>query len=160
MSMKFINKRSINKPEKVHVYIALTICQFQPYNVWILLKTVIKYLHWSICKTIQRLNHVTAGTEIHVHHVDPVYVHKFTCLFMDRIFINFMDILFHLISSELWSSGDNGGLVILRPCRLNESNPTVGKIFFVMFSCSVFLAAGLAAFKWNQAWHSSEVIGA
>ena len=21
----------------------------------------------------------------HVHHVDPVYVHKFTCLFIDRI---------------------------------------------------------------------------
>ena len=39
------------------------------------------------------------------------------------------------------------------------SNPTVGKIF-VMFTCSVFLAAGLAAFKWNQTWHSSEVIGA
>ena len=33
-------------------------------------------------------------------------------------------------------------------------------IFFVMFTCSVILAAGLAAFKWNQAWHSSEVIGA
>ena len=29
-----------------------------------------------------------------------------------------------------------------------------------MFTCSVFLAAGQAAFKWNQAWHSSEVIGA
>ena len=31
--------------------------------------------------------------------------------------------------------------------------------FFVMFTCSVFIvAAGLAAFKWNRAWHSSEVI--
>ena len=29
MSMKFINIRSINKLEKVHVYIASTICQFQ-----------------------------------------------------------------------------------------------------------------------------------
>ena len=28
----------------------------------------------------------------HVHHVDPVNVHKFICLFIDRIFINFMDI--------------------------------------------------------------------
>ena len=28
----------------------------------------------------------------HVHHVDPMYVHKFTCIFIDRIFINFMDI--------------------------------------------------------------------
>ena len=28
----------------------------------------------------------------HVHHVDPVYVHKFTYLFIDRIFINFMDV--------------------------------------------------------------------
>ena len=29
-----------------------------------------------------------------------------------------------------------------------------------MFTCSVFLAAELAAVKWNQAWHSSDVIGA
>ena len=35
-----------------------------------------------------------------------------------------------------------------------------GQDFFVMLTCSVFLAAGLAAFKWNQACHSSEVIGA
>ena len=35
---------------------------FQPYNVWILLKTVIKYLHWSICKTIQMLYHGKAAT--------------------------------------------------------------------------------------------------
>ena len=28
----------------------------------------------------------------HVHHVDPVYVHKSICLFIDPIFINFMDI--------------------------------------------------------------------
>ena len=28
----------------------------------------------------------------HVHHVDPVYVHKFTALFIDRIDIKFMDI--------------------------------------------------------------------
>ena len=30
---------------------------FQLYNVWILLKAVIKYLHWSICITIQMLYH-------------------------------------------------------------------------------------------------------
>ena len=28
----------------------------------------------------------------HVHIVGPFYVHKFTCLFIDRIFISFMDI--------------------------------------------------------------------
>ena len=28
----------------------------------------------------------------HVHHDDPVYVHKFTCLIIDRIFINIMNI--------------------------------------------------------------------
>ena len=33
-------------------------------------------------------------------------------------------------------------------------------LFFVLFTCPVFLSAGLAAFTWNQAWHSSEVIGA
>ena len=68
----------------------------------------------------------------HVHHVDPVYVHKFTCLFIDRTFINFLDIDFHLISSELWSSGDNGGLVIWRPCGVGGSNSTVGKIFCIV----------------------------
>ena len=32
----------------------------------------------------------------HVHTVDPIYVHKFTRLFIDRIDINFKDIeLFH-----------------------------------------------------------------
>ena len=67
MSVKFISIRSINKLEKVHAYIASTICRFQPYNVWILLNTVIKYLHWSICKTIQMLYHVTAATEIHMY---------------------------------------------------------------------------------------------
>ena len=36
----------------------------------------------------------------HVHHVDPMYVDKFTRLFIDRIDIHLMDILFHLISSE------------------------------------------------------------
>ena len=38
----------------------------------------------------------------HVHHVDAMYVHKFTRLFIDRLDINFMDIFkFLLISSEL-----------------------------------------------------------
>ena len=37
------NLLSINKLKKVHVYIASTMCPFQPYNVWILLKTVIKF---------------------------------------------------------------------------------------------------------------------
>ena len=121
MPIKFINIWSINKLAKVHVYIAATIWQFQPYNVWILLKTAMKYLHWqsakqyrchitvtglcklatcscmyitsticqltgislntyefclktilkylhrSICKTIQMLNHVTVATAIHVY---------------------------------------------------------------------------------------------
>ena len=71
-----------------------------------------------------------------------------TSLFIDRIEINCMVILFHLISSELWPSRDtcNGELVIWRPCGVGGSNPTVDKIF-VMFTCSVFLAAGLAEFK-------------
>ena len=38
-------------------------------------------------------------------------------------------------------------LVSWRPCHVGRSNPTVDKIFFVMFTCSVFLAVGLAAFK-------------
>ena len=50
------------------------------------------------------------------------------------------------ISIELWSCGEDGGLVTWRPCRVGGSNPTVDKIF-VMSTGSVFLAAGLAAFK-------------
>ena len=34
-----------------------------------------------------------------------------------------------------WPSGENGGLVILRPCGLGGSNPTVNKIFF----CNIHL---------------------
>ena len=45
MSMKFIFIRSINKLEKVHVYICVGCLLFQPYDVRILLKTVIKYIH-------------------------------------------------------------------------------------------------------------------
>ena len=61
------------------------------------------------------------------------------------------------MSSELWPSGYNGGLVIWRPCGVCGSNPTMDKIF-----CNVhlFRVPRMAAFKRNQAWHSSEVIGA
>ena len=45
-----------------------------------------------------------------------------------------MDIEFHLISSKLWPSDYNGGLVILRPCGIGGSNPIVDKIF-----CNVHL---------------------
>ena len=38
--------------------------------------------------------------------------------------------------SELLSSGDNGGLVIWRPCGVGGLNPTEGKIFF----CNVELS--------------------
>ena len=58
-----------------------------------------------------------------------MYVHKFTRLFVDRIYIKFMDIQFHLISSELWPSGYNGGLEIWMPCSVGDSNPTVDKLF-------------------------------
>ena len=39
------------------------------------------------------------------------------------------------MSSELWPSDYNGGLVIWRPCGVGGSNPTVDKIFF----CNVHL---------------------
>ena len=40
------------------------------------------------------------------------------------------------------------GIEIRRPCDVGGSNPTVDKIFFfVMFACSVFIAAGITAFK-------------
>ena len=43
--------------------------------------------------------------------------------------IHFMDISFLLVSSELWPSGYDGGLVIWRPCGVGGSNPAVDKIF-------------------------------
>ena len=87
MSMKFINMRSINKPEKVHVYIASSTCQFQPYNVWILFKNNNQISHLSIGKTIQMLYHVTAAntcapcwscvrTQVHMF-IYRSYIYKF-----------------------------------------------------------------------------------
>ena len=65
------------------------------------------------------------------HIVDVIHTCTFSSFFIaDRIDINFMDIKFHLISSELWPSGYNGGLVIWRLCGVGGSNPTVDdKIF-------------------------------
>ena len=59
MSMKFISIRSINKLKRC-IYIeqqCVSWSAFEPYKVWILLNTVIKYINWSICKTIQMLYH-------------------------------------------------------------------------------------------------------
>ena len=72
-------------------------------------------------------------------------MHLLKCIYTSYRY-KFHGYLIPLISSELWLSGDNGGLVIWRPCGVDGSNPTVDKIF-VMLTCSVFLAAGLAAFK-------------
>ena len=64
-----------------------------------------------------------------------------------------------LVTFENWPSVKVGRLVIWRPLCLRVSNSFVDKIF-LMFTCSVFLSARLAAFKCNQGWYSSEVIGA
>ena len=52
------------------------------------------------------------------------------------------------------------GLVSWFPCRMRFRILLWTRVFFVMFTCFMFLAPGLTAFKWNQAWHSSEAIGA
>ena len=152
---------------QVHVYhinIVKCVGHFS-YNIWILLKTIIKE---SMLINLQNNSDgiirygCNGNTCTHVHHVDPMYLHKFTSYiynyFIDRMGINFKDIYIHFISSELWRSGYNVGLVIWMPFGVGGSNPTVDKIF-LMLTCSVFLAAWLAAFKWNQAWYSSELIG-
>ena len=70
--------RSINKLEKVHVCIASTICQFQPYNVRILLKTVTKYLHWQSAKqyrcyiTVTGLGKIASCRCMHVYHINNI----------------------------------------------------------------------------------------
>ena len=52
----FMIYRCINNMSVVF-YFSLTL-----YNIWILIKTVRKYVHWSICKTIQMLYHGKAAT--------------------------------------------------------------------------------------------------
>ena len=69
------------------------------------------------------LYHGTVATAIRM------YTMLVTRLFIDRIDTHFMEIQFHIISSELWPSGYNGGLEIWRPCGVGGSNPTVDKIF-------------------------------
>ena len=136
---------------QVHVYQInnMSVDGHFSYNIWILLKSNNK---------ISTLIYLQNNTDVisrygcngntHVHYVDPVHVSNLTCLF---IFINFMGIWFHLISSKNWSSGENGGLVIWRPLLMDRILPWTR--FSVMFTCSMFLAAGMAALKWNQAWH-------
>ena len=51
------------------MYITSTICQLTGISLItyeFCLKTIIKYLHWFICKTIQMLYHVTVATAIHM----------------------------------------------------------------------------------------------
>ena len=206
------NLLSIDKLEKVHVYIASTICRFQPYNVWILLKTVTKYLHWSIRKTIQMWYHGNrpgwgCKVQVHEYHINNVTVvghfyniwillktiikylhwsiykslqmlhqgtaataiHIYTMfvfiylLYIYRLYRSIYKLHGHLIPSHTkrvvaeWWEQWTWNLEAVR-CWWFESYR--GQDFFVMFTCSVFLTAGLAAFKWNQAGHSSEVIGA
>ena len=61
--------------------------------------------------------------------------------------INFIDIYsisYQAIGGRVVRAVDlkSGGLAMLV-----VFNPTVDKIFFIMFTCSVFFAAGLAVFK-------------
>ena len=94
----------------------------------------------------------------HVHHGHPMYVHKLKRLLTDRIDINFLDIQFHLISSELWPSCYNGGLVIWRSCGVGGSNPTVDKIFCNVhwfrvpriWTCSVQMKPSMTFIRGNR----------
>ena len=135
---------------------------FSSHNIWILFETIIKYLHWSIYKTIQIFISrygCNGNTYVHVHHVDPMYVHKFTRLFIDHILYFYG----HLTQSHIkpvcgWVVYNGRHVIWGRAVLVVRILPWTR--FFVMFTCPVLLAAGLAAFKWNQAWHLSEVIGA
>ena len=119
-----------------------------------------KFLHWSNWKTIQMLYHGTAATAIHMYTIliwcTWVQVHTF--IYRSYRYKFQGHLIPSFISIELWPSGYDGGFVSWRLCRVSGSNPTMDEIGFVMFTCSVFLAAGLTAFKWNQTWHSAEVI--
>ena len=106
-------------------------------------------------------------TEIHDnrHIVDAIYMHLFK--------FNYRSYRYKYLKKTLmirwifnFSIDNNRNLVgRLRRWTCNlEAVPCWGfKSYrghgFGIVTCSVFLAAGLTAFKWNQAWHSSEVIG-
>ena len=68
----------------------------------------------------------------YVHYVGFVYLHQFTCLFIDciELYIYISWTIKHLISSDWWPSGESGGLEFLRPCGVGGSNPTVDKIVY------------------------------
>ena len=86
---------------------------------------------------------MAAKGNTHVHHVDPVYVQKFTRLFIYHIDMNFNSFSYQascgrvVMTVDLLSGGRAVSVVRILPWTR----------FFVMFTCSVFLAAGLAAFK-------------
>ena len=121
---------------QVHVYHIsnVSVVGYISYNIWIVKNN--NKISTSI--NLQNNTDVIArygfNGNTRAHHVGPVHVHKFTRLFIDRIDINFMDFKIFLISSELWSSGYDGWLVISRPCVVGGSNPTNDKIF-----CNVHL---------------------
>ena len=126
------------------------------YNIWILLKTIIKYLHRSNCKTMQMLYHGTAATAIHMYTMLVLCTCISSRLFIDRIELYKYKFHGHFIPSHIkrlvaeWWERWTWNLEAVR-CWWFKSYR--GQDFFVMFTCSVFLAAGLAAIKWNQAWH-------
>ena len=74
-----------------HINNVLVIGHFS-YNIWILFTNNNK-----ISTLIDMQNNTDVISRYgcigntHVHHVDSVYVHKFTCLFIECIFVNFME---------------------------------------------------------------------
>ena len=108
-------------------------------DILLLFLTILIYYKAEIDTLLMRYTHV------------PFQVYLSMINFIDIYSISYQSIGFRVVRAVDLKSG---GLEMLVVQILQWT------WFFVMFTCSVLLAAGLAAFKWNQAWHSSEVIGA
>ena len=106
------------------------------YNIWILFKnnnkiSTLIYLQ----NNIDVISRYGCNGNTHVHHVDPVFLRKFTCLFIDRIYI--YKFHGHLIPSHIkrvvaecwepWTCSLEAGV--------DGSNPTMDTIFF----CNIHL---------------------
>ena len=96
---------------------------------------------------------------VNIQSIDAIYMHLFQFIYVSSRYTFHGHVIPSFISNELWPSGYDGGLVRWRQCRVRGSNPSMDKIFSNIHF-SMLPAAGLTAFKWNQTWHSSEVLGA
>ena len=131
-------------------------CTLQPYRdkTYVLFCRLIKECVLLLFLTI--FIRYKAEMQDNRHIVDAIYMYLFKFIYRSYRYIFHV----HLIpsfSNELWPSGYDDGLINWGHAELMVRILPWTRFFFVKFTYSVFLASGMTAFNWNQAWHSSEV---